>query len=147
MNLRNSVFAVLFLALLLPGARAVTPAATDAAAKTPPVTLKQGQPAEAVHQALGKPDETRPLKAPNGKAEIWVYIKEVSTRMDRVGFPSADNVIVTRAADGTMHQTTTPGPLQFHDIYYVTEEVTEVLMFNDHYVTQKVTRRERQRYQ
>ena len=149
MNLRNSVIAVTLLALLVPGARAASPAAPDAtaASKTPQVVLKQGQPAEAVRQAFGKPDGIKPMKAPNGKAEIWVYVKEISVRVDRVGLPTADTVIYSQTPDGGMRQTITPGEIQFHDTRYVTEEITEVLMFNDHYVAQKVTRRERQSYQ
>ena len=87
------------------------------------------------------------MKAPNGKAEIWVYVKEIGSRVDRVGIPTADIVTYSQGADSGMRQTITPGVVQFHDVRYVTEEITEVLLFNDHYVTQKVSRRERQDHQ
>jgi len=149
MSIRSSLVATTLIALLTPGlAGAADPAPqvpAKSAALSPNLTL--GLPAEQVRRVLGQPLEVKPMKAPNGKAEIWVYVKEIGSRVDRVGIPTADIVTYSQGADSGMRQTITPGVVQFHDVRYVTEEITEVLLFNDHYVTQKVSRRERQDHQ
>ena len=154
MNMRNLLLPAALAVLLGPTMNAATPATPGAGPNAQPAALaagessalQQGMPAAAVRQLRGQPDEIKAMNAPSGKAEVWVYKREVGSRMDRVLVSSAD--IVTNIIDGSgrPHQVSTPGPMRFHDVHRVTEEVTEVLMFNDHFVTQKVSRRERQTF-
>jgi hypothetical protein len=134
--------------LLFSSAGAASAAMPEASAKGAPISnpwdaLKQGDPADKVKKLLGNPDETRPMKAPSGKAEIWAYMKEVSRRVDRVDRSTPDTVINVTESDGSVRQKITPGQVRFEDVHYVTEDVVEVLLFNDHYVLHKISRRER----
>jgi hypothetical protein len=52
-------------------------------------------------------------------------------------------VINVTEPDGSVRQKITPGQVRFEDVQYVTEDLAEVLLFNDHYVLHKVSRRER----
>jgi hypothetical protein len=153
MNSRILLLASSFIVLPAAGVGVMAAASPEASAKPPAVApdapasaLKQGMSADEVRHLMGKPDEIRPMKAPNGKAEVWVFTREIGRRVDRVGLPSASIVTTVVSVDGTMRQQTTPGPVQYHDVYYVTEETVELLMFNDHFLLQKVHRRERQVY-
>jgi hypothetical protein len=83
------------------------------------------------------------MKAPSGKAEVWVYLNEVSRRMDRIDRSTSDIVVNVTESDGSVRQKITPGQVRFEDVHYVTEDVIEVLLFNDHYVLHKIARRER----
>ena len=147
MTLRKLLLPASFLLLLVP---AISAATAETPAKAGPVgadatagALKQGMPAAAVKKALGEPAETKPMKAPNGKAEVWVYVREISRRTEQLSATTADVVFNTTESDGSIRQHVTPGQVTLHDVQYLTEETTEVLMFNDHYLTQKVTRAER----
>lgn len=106
-------------------------------------SLKQGDPADKIKKLLGVPAESRPMKSPSGKAEVWVYVQEVSRRMDRIDRSTQDVVINVTESDGSVRQRITPGQVRFEDVYYVTEDVIEVLLFNDRYLLHKVNRLER----
>ncbi len=124
-----------------------TAAASETAAKAKESALKPEMPAAAVRELMGKPDEIRPMKTPDGKAEIWAYNREVSIRMERIEVPTAPIVTTLVDANGVAHQSQTPGPPEYHNLSHITEETTELLMFNDRYVTHKVSRHERQSYE
>ena len=154
MKTRSILASASIVLLLAAGASAGAAEATGrtAPASSPskgqaPAALKVGATADEVRQLFGKPDEIRPMEAPNGKAEVWVFVKELRTRVERIGFPSPAITSTVTSADGTTHQFSTPGDLIYHDVHYVTEETTEVLMFNDHFVAQKASRKERQQFQ
>jgi outer membrane protein assembly factor BamE (lipoprotein component of BamABCDE complex) len=140
------VFAV---SLVLPvrAPAADVPPATVADKKTEPTnpweTLKPGQTADSVRALLGDPVEVRPMASPKGKAEVWVYISEVSRRVDRIDVSTPDVVINVTESDGSVRQRITPGLVRFQDVHYLTEDVSELLLFDDRYVVHKVTRRER----
>ena len=123
------------------------PPATAPGAKALPVdpldSLKPGQSADAIKALLGEPGEIRPMDSPKGKAEVWVYLKEVSRRMDRIDVSTPDVVINVTESDGSVRQKITPGLVRFQDVHYLVEDVNEILLFNDQYVVHKVTRRER----
>ena len=152
----NFLLAVSLLALLLPGAAAAAPAPSDKAIPdskpaavspdSPESALKQAMGADAVRKILGQPEEIKPLKAPNGKAEIWVYKRQVNRRVERVQVGTIPITTTVVGSDGVAHQQTLGEDIKFADLHRVTEETVEVLMFNDHYVTHKVTRRELKQY-
>jgi hypothetical protein len=106
-------------------------------------SLKPGQTAESVRALLGDPVEIRPLKSPKGKAEVWIYTSEVSRRVDRIDVSTPDVVINVTEADGSVRQRITPGGTRIHDVHYLIEDVSELLLFDDRYVVHKVTRLER----
>ncbi len=144
MNLRKLLLCALLVALLVPRISASTPeAAVPAGKESPAPALKQGTPAADVKKLLGEPTETKPMKAPNGKAEVWVYVREVSRRTEQLRVSTPDVVINTTESDGTIRQHVTPGQVAFQDVQYLTEETSEVLMFNDHFLAQKTSRSER----
>ena len=129
MTIRRLLAPALLTLLLVPGIRAATEA--------PATELKQGMPAEAVLKLLGRPDQIKPIKAPEGKAESWVYSREIRQRVEQFNAVSPDIVTSTVDANGVVRQITSPGRVETHEIRYVTVETTEVLMFNDHFVVQK----------
>ena len=155
MQTKNYLLVVLFVALsasVLSAAPApelvntTTPAPASVVAGRE-AGLKRGMPADAVMKIMGKPAVIRPMEAPNGKAEVWVYVREISTRIDRVGFPSQDEITYIEHGVNKLRVAVTPGPILYHDVHFITEETIEVLMFNHHFLTQKVTKAERQLFQ
>lgn len=155
MQIKNIYQSALILALLTTTLGAASPAEPESKDTSPAKViqpgkqsaLKMGMASDAVIALMGKPASVRSMPAPNGKAEVWIYSRQMSTRVDRVGFPSADVVTNYTGADGKQRQSTTPGAMQYHDVRYVTDETVEVLIFNNHYVTEKTTMAERQLYE
>jgi hypothetical protein len=64
--------------------------------------------------------------------------------MDRIDRSTSDTVVIVTEADGSVRQKVTPGQVRFEDVHYVTEDVIEVLLFNDRYGLHKTMRRERE---
>lgn len=149
MNRKSLSLVLALTTLLLQPVRAASPDKADKPAvdpRSPELALKAEMPASAVRELMGKPEEIKPIKAPEGKAEVWVYTRSVSNRMERVGFPSAEVVTIVIGSDGQPHNQTTPGPIQYHEVYYVTEKTLELLMFNDRFVTAKISQAESQEF-
>ncbi len=146
MNLRNNFLTTALALLLTP---LIVAAAPDAKAKNAPAptapeaALKPGMSAAAVKQLLGTPIEVRAMATPNGKAEVWVFTRQTGTRVERLGFPSAEIITYLMGADGKPREQKTPGPIQYQNVLHILEESSELLMFNDEYVTHKTYRRER----
>jgi hypothetical protein len=145
MHLRSLLSLLLTFLLLIPAVRADSTSAPTArpTPETPLDMLKAGDPAARIKQLLGDPAETRPMKAPSGKAEVWVYVTEIARRVDRIDRSTQDVVVNVTESDGSVRQRITPGQVRFEDVHYVTEDVVEVLLFNQHYVLHKVSRLER----
>jgi len=120
------------------------PAAVPASG--PEATLKPGMPVAAVRQIMGQPLEITPMKAPDGKAEIWVYRRNVNVRITRVQTGSVPITVTSFGSDGKAHEQTIGEKPLYGDLYRATEETIQLLMFNDQYVTQKVNRREIEHY-
>ena len=155
MNLRTfpwpALFAVVLGSVLLPVAAPAAPenapgAKPAAAPAAPDAGLKQGAPAAEVRKLLGEPAEIRAMKAPNGKAEVWIYSHEISHSVDQVAIGSQDVVTSVTDATGHSHTVTMPGEPRFQTVHRIVQEITEVLMFNDNFVTRKVTRQQRQTF-
>lgn len=153
MNFRKSLLSASLVLLLVPGISAASSAPAEAGAKkdkpaaadsaNPLSALKEGMPAEAVRKLLGKPGEIKPMKAPEGKAEVWVFTREISRRVEQMQITTPDVIVNMKEPDGSTRQHITPGQVQMQDVHYLTEETAELLMFNDRYVVHKVSRGER----
>ena len=152
MTIRKMLPSALLAVLLVSGIQAATPAPTAPATPDPkagkassdPVsTLTQGLAAEAVRKIMGAPDEIKPMKAPNGKAETWVYSHELGQRVEQFLVPTPDVIVSVTDSKGGGHQLVTPGHPETREIRYAMVERIEVLMFNDHYVMHKVSRFDR----
>lgn len=99
-----------------------------------------------VRKIMGQPVEIKPMKTPNGKAEVWVYKREFNRRVERVQIATIPIMTTVVGSDGVGRQQQIGEDIKFGDLHRVTEDMVEVLMFNDHYVTHKVTRRELRHY-
>ena len=146
---------VLFFSLLLQSAGATAPSTspnvapdskpTAGSSVNPESSLKQAMPADLIRKIMGKPSAIRPMKAPDGKAEIWVYTREINERMGREQIGTTPIMISVADSDGRIRQYTVGEETHYGDVHYITVETVELLMFNDQYVTQKVSRREMKR--
>lgn len=100
---------------------------TATAAQNRPA-LDKGMTAEQIQQAIGKPQEIRPMQSPEGKAEVWTYRRVISRTVDQV----ATNTMQMPAFGGGMMsealQPTTA--LRFSMTYRTRYQVTALLMFN-----------------
>ncbi len=160
---RNRRLPVL-IGLLVVAASAVAASAADggtakeqpgtAAGKKPEATLKWAMPSAAVREVMGQPDEIRSLPAPQGKAEVWVFCRPVSHRVDRVVVGAVPIISTTYQTNGSCREKR-PGraveqkigeTLQFANLFVTTVEKVEVLLFNEHFVTSKVSRQEERSY-
>ena len=155
MKPRNLLLAASLLALVVNSAGAAAAAADKGAPGAKPAAvapdgpesaLKQAMPADAVRKIMGAPQEIVPVKAPDGKAEVWVYKREVNRRVERVQVGSVPITVTTIGSDGQAHEQTVGETVQYGDAHLATEETVQLLMFNDHFVTHKIARREIKHY-
>jgi hypothetical protein len=148
MRYRSILLSLSFVASGLTAFPAETPASPPPAAPAvkvaanPETSLKKDMPADDVRRLMGAPAEIKPMKSPDGKAEIWVYKRQAHERFDRIELGSIPITETVAGADGKAHQQVIGQKQQFGDVRWITEETIEVLMFDDHYVTQKISRRE-----
>lgn len=143
------------LAILVAGCVAVEMPAKEKAAKPAPVPqttaelmakksnkeqlLQQGMPAAEVLKLLGKPGEVKPMEAPTGKAEVWVYTTREEVSRERFEVASHPITTLVRDREGT-ERTVVIG----HEPVYATQKrilvrTYQVLMFNDHFLNDKIT--------
>jgi hypothetical protein len=116
-------------------------------ANGPETTLQKGMPAATVRHIMGEPSEIRPMQAPVGKAETWVYhrttrgpVKQIvvgtrSVPMTSVG-SDAESTVMGKVEEPVIRQET-----------LVVEETINLLMFNDHLIEQNKTVQTRMEYQ
>jgi hypothetical protein len=109
-------------------------------------TLKESMSAATVRQIMGAPEQIKPMEAPAGKAEVWIYRRESNVRVERVAVGSVPIATTTIGADGKAHQQTIGEDVKYADRYRYTEEIIQLLMFNGHFVTRKTSTRELQRF-
>lgn len=101
-------------------------------------SLKQGMPAAEVLKVLGKPGAIEPMEAPTGKAEVWSYTTRQEISRERFEISSRPITTVTRDSTGN-ERTIVIG----HEPIYGTQKrilvrTYQVLMFNDHFLNDKV---------
>ena len=156
MKLHTLLIWALLFGLAIDGAGAVLPSSPAKAtpgskrvaisSDNPESALTKAMPADDVRKIMGEPRTIKPMKTPEGKAEIWIYQRLTNERVDRVeiaSIPITTNIV---GADGQARQQVIGQDIKFGDLHRATEETVELLMFNDHYVTNKVSRREIRRY-
>lgn len=156
MNTRRLWLAAPLLALMANIAcAAVAPGAGKATPGAKPVVVSPGNletaltkamPADAVRKILGQPMEIKPMKAPDGKAEVWVYKRETDRHVERVEVGSIPITNTVIGGDGKAHQYKVGEEIQYADLHCATEETVQLLMFNDHLVVCKISRQESRRY-
>lgn len=115
--------------------------AAAAAPERPEESLMPSMPARVVIKVMGKPDSVKPVKGREGKAEVWLYSRQVSDRVDYVQL-SVPIMGAVPSGNGTARRAVTGEKLETRAEHHITTEVIELLMFNGAFVTQKVSRAE-----
>jgi hypothetical protein len=141
-----SILGIATLMLLGGTGFAATPAKPTTSGKTPPApnakpakrALTKGMTADAIKALIGRPREIKPMKAPAGKAEVWIYrrvTKELTrqTAASMQTVPAFVGVGMGVAGDGMGSVSVPEFRLEHIKIY----QVTRLLMFNDKLVTAK----------
>jgi hypothetical protein len=148
MHLRSQLLPALLMAILVQAANASPgpPDSTSGGSKTaavapkgPEAALIPAMPADMVVKIMGKPSTVKPMKVQSGKAEIWVYSREIEDRVDYVQV-STPIIGAAPSGNGTSRMVQTGEKLDNRAEHHITTEVIELLMFNDHFVAQKASR-------
>ena len=108
--------------------------------------LTKARPADAVRKILGQSMEIKSMKAPDGKAEVWVYQRETDRPVGRVEVGSIPITNTVMGGDGKAHQYNVGEEIPSADLHGATEETVQLLMFNDHLVVCKISRQASRRY-
>ena len=150
--------------LIFVAAGAATSSATDAygdkkapnfaADKTPAAALKWAMSNAEVRQVMGQPDEIRSMAAPQGKAEIWVYSRPLSHRIEQMVVGTVPIMSTTYEVNGSCKEKKAGRAIeqkigetiQYGSLHVRTVEKVEVLLFNQHFVKAKVTQQEVRSY-
>jgi hypothetical protein len=108
-------------------------------ALAPEPQLQPDMPAQKVLEIMGKPDSVAVLRTDSGNAEVWTYRREVGNIAERTTFDASGAPAVedTFYRDDTRAQAL---PADYHGAQHITTQVIQILMFNDRYAAQKVTR-------
>jgi hypothetical protein len=108
-------------------------------ASAPEAQLQPDMPAQKVLEIMGKPDAVAVLRTDSGKAEVWTYRREVGNISERTTFDSSGAPAVEDAfyRDDSRAQAL---PADLRGAHHITTQVIQILMFNDRYAAQKVTR-------
>ncbi len=117
--------------------------AGDTALDRPELQLKKAMSVGEVIKIMGQPRDRTPLKPPTGKAEIWVYsrqISDVSTQVEVGSKPITDTVV---GGDGKARTVVVSSEPIFKNAHMITDEEVSLLMFNDHFVQAKITQKRR----
>lgn len=152
MHIRKQLLPALGLALVAHAGCVAASAADDpapsskqapAVEKRPEADLKVGMPSAAVTQLMGKPDSVSPMKTQAGKAEVWAYQRQLNDRVEQI--EAAIPIMVSvPGPNNTSHLVPGGEKVEVRQMHHITTEVVELLMFNGHFVTQKVSHKERQ---
>jgi len=107
--------------------------------------LEKDMSAEVVRQKLGAPAEIKPMDAPTGKAEVWIYHFEKSVGMTQVATGTVD---IPTFGTGMTGAVTTSAPALTYSMADKKSVVTlSLLMFNDRLTAQKAMVESRLDYQ
>ncbi len=113
--------------------------AINASATAPEAQLQPGMPAQKVLEIMGKPDSVAVLRTDSGRAEVWTYRREVGNIAERTPFDASG----APAVEGTFSRDAARAralPADYHGAHHITTQVVQILIFNDRYAAQKVTR-------
>jgi len=111
-----------------------------AALPGPEAQLKLAMPAADVLRIMGgKPDRIKPLEVQKGRAEVWAYDRSVSETVEQIESttPKMESI---PGPNGVPILTQTGVNIEHRQVHHITTDVVELLMFNDHFVTRKITR-------
>jgi hypothetical protein len=105
----------------------------------PESQLQPDMPAQRVLEIMGKPDTVSVLRTDSGKAEVWTYRRESGSLAERTTFDTSGTPSVGDAfyRDDSRAEAL---PADLHGAPHATTQVIQLLMFNDRYAAQKVTR-------
>ena len=117
-------------------------AASKKPAKTP---LEKGMTAETVRKLIGEPNEIKKLKSPEGKAETWVYRREIGVRFIDVaaGTRQVPAYVGVGGTDGMGTRT----EIIYRKKRVIIYRVTSLLMFNDRLVLAKQVDEQSEHYE
>ncbi|HEY4245977.1 MAG TPA: hypothetical protein VGM64_03920 [Lacunisphaera sp.] len=116
-----------------------SPASVQKASEKPESFLKKGMTAVMVVKIMGKPGLVRPMKAPDGKAEIWEYHRQIDEHFSHVQVGSKPIMVDVQEGDGQIHHYQSGETPVFSDVRYYTEETIQLLMFDDRFLVAKVS--------
>lgn len=104
--------------------------------------LEKGMTAEQIERIAGKPAEIRPLKAPEGKAESWIYRRVVDRQTRQIAATVRDVSTFNGEAVGLGSAPELEFRLEHTTVY----QVTALLMFDGKLVLAKQWREKDVRY-
>lgn len=90
--------------------------------------LTLGMTAEEVRKQLGRPAAVKPMKAPEGKAEVWTYRRPLATHVRQIT-PTTQRIPSAAAPGDCPHPEMAREPVYRTETVSV-EEVTQLLFFN-----------------
>ena len=99
-----------------------------------------------VKRLMGEPAEIKPMAAPTGKAEVWIYRRTTRGPMDQIQVGTRSTPITTKGADGQYHVVQTAEEPIFMQQVLIIEETTSLLMFDGQLLEQKQTAQKRMEY-
>jgi hypothetical protein len=109
------------------------------AGEAPESRLQPEMPAQKVLEIMGKPDSVAVLRTDSGKAEVWTYHREGGIVAERT---TGDSSFEPAAGDAFYRDDSRAQalPADYRSAHPATMQVIQILMFNDRYAAQKVTR-------
>jgi outer membrane protein assembly factor BamE (lipoprotein component of BamABCDE complex) len=102
-------------------------------------SLKKGMSAREVEQLLGKPAEIKPMNAPSGKAEVWIYRERKGEVSKQIQVGSKPITIMVKGPDGVDRQQVISEEIIYKMQNDITEETLSLLIFNGQFIEKKVT--------
>ncbi len=83
---------------------------------------------------MGEPVEKRPMKAPSGKAEVWVYHRSTNGLVKQVQVGSISTPLTTKSTSGAIVVLGSVNEPVFKQATEVLDETISLLMFDDIYI-------------
>jgi len=114
-----------------PGAAAAPSPAAAAVLEGPETGLKKGMTAAAVRQIMGVPAEIKPMQAPSGKAETWIYRRTIRGQDEQVQIGSRSTDIASLQGSGAAGMPRTIEEPILRQQTPITEVTVNLLMFDD----------------
>jgi hypothetical protein len=122
------------------------PTAT-AVGNEPEHVLQKGMTAAEVKRLMGEPAEIKPMTAPTGTAEVWIYHHTTYGPMEQIQVGTRSTSTTMKGADGQDHVVqTVEEPVYRHKVQIV-EETTRLLMFDGILIEQHQAVQKRMEYQ
>jgi hypothetical protein len=117
----------------------------DSAAPKRKRALEKGMTEETIIEIIGKPMEVRPMEAPDGKAEMWIYRQETGQRSVQVVVGEREIPAYTGVGNANEGMRTTK-ELIYGTKHVKTYRVTSLLMFNGQLTVARQTQEQSETY-